>query len=131
MSSFDGRCGRYIWTKDTRPREWILEADYEAFVAQHTLGNVYHCVQTADGEMKIFFDRQRGYGVNPDGFSAVDYTPYYVGDKVGVLNGSKVGQVGVIDAVGWHVNDGKVFFFIEFEGRVSSRRYWESDIEPS
>jgi hypothetical protein len=48
MSEYIGKCGRYLWSPDMDPKDWIHENDYEIFVSQHSIGRIYHCVGEKD-----------------------------------------------------------------------------------
>jgi len=128
MDDLIGKCGRYLWSRDIEPADWILEEDYDAFVSQHSLGRIYHCVDVEGEFIVIKSKRDQSYRVNPEGFQTVPSTDFYVGDEVKVLNGSQSGKVGVIAGLGWHSNKEKIIYTLEVDGKRRSRQYWEEDI---
>ncbi len=128
MNDFVVSCGRYFWSPKIKPRDWIREADYEAFTSQHSLGRIYHCVGIEDNFIVLKSNRNESYRVNPEGFHQVPFTDFYIGDKVKVLNGSKAGMIAVID-MGWHAKREKIIYLLEIDGKRRTRHYWEENIE--
>ena len=129
MNDLVGKCGRYLWSPDIEPKNWISETDYESFISQHSLGKIYHCVDLKDNFIVISSNKKENYRVNPEGFSIVPFTHFYVGDRIKILNGSKTGKIGVISNMGWHSKKEKIIFLLKIDDKKSSRQYWEEDIE--
>ena len=125
-----GQCGRYLWSADIEPAEWIRPDDYADFTAQHSLGRIYHCQGETPPYIAIQANRRQAFRVNPEGFSPVPDTPYYIGDSVRIQVGSQAGAEAEIVSMGWHTNKQKILFGLAVNGKRRSRQYWEEDIAP-
>jgi len=130
MNDYVGKCGRYLWSPDIEPIDWIFEADYEAFTSQHSLGRIYHCVGVEGDFVVLKSSRNECFRVNPEGFHQTPFTEYYIGDKVEILSGSQTGAIGTISSMGWHSKREKIIYSLEVDGKRRSRQYWEEDIKP-
>ena len=130
MNNYIGSCGRYLWSPDTNPKDWILKTDYDSFISQHSLGRIYHCIGIEGDFIILKSNRKESYRVNPKGFCQIPSTNFYIGDKVKILSGSQVGAIAIIFSMGWHTNKKKIIYSLEINGKRRSKQYWDEDIEP-
>jgi hypothetical protein len=131
MSEFTQQCGRYLWSPDIEPQDWIAPDDYDGFLSQHSLGTIYHCTGAEAPYIVLQANRHDRFRVNPQGFAPVPTTDHFVGDNVTILSGSKSGKSARIEAMGWHTNKQKIIYILSVNGKRSSRQYWEDEFEPS
>lgn len=127
---YAGRCGVYRPVKATRSIDPITPTERDAFAHEHWPNLVYHCLCDDGRTMTLAAHRALEHRVDSDGFEVVASTSFYLGDAVTVGVGSRRGQAAVIHRTEWHRKRQRIVFHLRFGDEISSRWYWEEDLQP-
>lgn len=87
-------------------------------------GKIFKCID--EGERLTLRYGNKEFRVKPQLYKVVDEPKYKIGDKVKIISSSKI--VKIIDT-NWHMKDNTPFYFIQDNGKKSTRRFYESDLE--
>ena len=131
MQHLIGMCGRYHWSVETDSPDCIHKNSSTAFVYQHQLGKIYHCIGVIDDWIVLQAKRGIRYKLKAVHFRSLAKSAFYVGDAVNVLNGSLQDQIAVIQGIGWHSKHQKLIFILYAQHKRRSRWYFAEDIAPA
>ena len=131
MQHFLGMCGRYHWLAERETPDCIHRNSYTAFVHQHQLGKIYHCIGVVDDFLVLQAKRSTSFKVKAVHFQPLAASAFYMGDAVRVLNGSLQDQMAVIQGIGWHSKHQKLIFILYAQHKRCSRWYFAEDIAPA
>lgn len=87
-------------------------------------GKIFRCVN--EGENLTLRYRDKEYRVNPKLYKVVNEPKYKIGDKVNIISKSKIVE---ITDIYWHIKKNASFYFVQEDGKKSTRRYYESELE--
>ncbi len=87
-------------------------------------GKIFECVN--EGERLTLRYGDKEFRVNPQLYKVVYEPKYKIGDKVNIISKLKIVQITDIN---WHMKDNTPFYFVQEDGKKSTRRYYESELE--
>ncbi len=96
----------------------------EDFFALQPNGKVFQCISTQKEKITLKYG-EKVFRVNSRLYKVVGELLYKVGDRVEIIERSLVGQ---ISDVNWHIKDDAPFYFVEFGGKKSGKRYRDCDL---
>ena len=99
--------------------------DRESFFSINPNGKVFECVSSAQ-DMLVLQYGERRFKVNSCLYKMVDEPKFRLKSYVKIVKKSIVGQVIEIN---WHLKDNEPFYYLEIEGKRSSHRYKENELE--
>jgi hypothetical protein len=101
--------------------------DLSSFSAIRPSGKVFEFVGDDQGYIVLKYGNEN-FRVKPDLYKPVTGVDFYIGDSVCVT--SKVPEkYGVIVAVEWHFKGQKPIYYLQFDGKRSSRRYSKEELQ--
>lgn len=103
----------------------IADLDLVAFAALHPAGKVFQYVGSEDAWRVVQYGANT-YRVSPDILKPIPTPAFEVGQPVVARE-----RVGVVADVTWHFKDMAPIYFLEFQGKRSSRRYSEAELLPA
>lgn len=122
MSSFSARSfGVCNWFPE-HGKHLVADVDRSAFAALSPAGKVFQRVGV-EGEWLIVRYGANTYRVNPSVLKLVPAPAFDVGQPVLARDRS-----GVVADVTWHFKEVAPIYFLEFDGKRSSRRYSEEEL---
>lgn len=125
MSSFSAKSfGVCNWFPE-HGQHLVADADRVAFAALNPAGKVFQCVG-AEGDWLIVRYGANTYRVSSDVLKPVHAPAFDVGQTVTAKDKS-----GVVADVTWHFKEATPIYFLEFDGKRSSRRYSEAELVPA
>ena len=87
-------------------------------------GKIFECID--EGERLTLRYGNKEFRVKPQLYKVVCEPRYKIGDKVKIISSSKIVQI--ID-INWHMKDNTPFYFVQDNGKRSTRRYYERDLD--
>lgn len=103
----------------------VVDADREAFIALNPAGKIFQHVG-AEGEWLVVRYGANTYRVNPDVLRPVPAPAFDVGQAVTARD-----RPGVVADVTWHFKEEAPIYFLQIDGKRSSRRYSEAELVPA
>ena len=125
---FVGKWGFYPWSPEHQEHhgpDTIHPGDLNAWSQSHPYGGLFECVGVDGGYLILAYGKQR-FRVRPQLFRKVARPSHRIGDVVQLESKGQIVR-GVVVKIQWHHQKNEPFFFIEKEGKPSSKRYWDSD----
>lgn len=87
-------------------------------------GKIFECVNEGENLTLRYGDKE--FRVNPQLYKVVNEPKYKIGDKVNIISKSKIVEITDIN---WHIKENTPFYFVQEDGKKSTRRYYESELE--
>ncbi|WP_040214197.1 DUF6960 family protein [Clostridium polynesiense] len=87
-------------------------------------GKIFECVNAGENLTLRYGDKE--FRVNPQLYKVVNEPKYKIGDKVNIISKSKIVKITDIN---WHIKENTPFYFVQEDGKKSTRRYYESELE--
>jgi hypothetical protein len=102
----------------------VVDADRLAFAALNPAGKIFQCIGM-EGEWLVVRYGTNVYRVNPGVLKPVPPPVFDVGQTV-----TSKDRSGVVADVTWHFKEAAPIYFLQFDGKRSSRRYSEQELRP-
>jgi hypothetical protein len=102
---------------------FIDESDRASFAALSPAGKVFRCV-VMDGDWLLLEYGVNTYRANIDVFKKVSAPAFRIGQRV-LVNGRR----STVALVTWHFKNEAPIYLLAFDGKQSSRRYGEAELE--
>lgn len=120
-----GTCGLYPWfEEDDVHLIYPEDVDIARKLVLH--GKVFYCAEQYGEFIRIVYG-DYSLRVKPQLFQPVRSLHFKFGDLVTVR--SSEGKKGTIINIGWHYKSDEPMYYLMFNGKKSSRRYFEQELE--
>lgn len=100
----------------------VAPHDLEGFTALRPNGKVFQCLGDESGFLVVRYG-DRLFHVSQEVVKSVPSPEYRIGQTV-----ITKGKYGVVVDIEWHFKDSVPIYFLTFEGKRSSRRYFENEL---
>ncbi|QIQ21406.1 DUF6960 family protein [Zophobihabitans entericus] len=124
---YRGTYGLYPWFPDDD--ETLIHANDLQKVKAFSINGLYGYVFYCSDENADFIELSYGdftFKVKPDLYSTIPSIQFHLGEHVAVIGVSE--KKGVIVSIKWHSKYSKPMYFLSFNGRKSSRRYFDTEL---
>lgn len=126
MNPVDGGWCLYPWFEE-HGSEYIHPDDIDAFRTLMPNGKLFKWIGT-DNDFVVLEHASKQYRVKPTLAKPVPKPVYDFGEAVRVRSGNENKPATIRDIM-WHFQKNEPFFYLDFEGKKSSRRYWTHEIQ--
>ena len=121
------RYGLYPWFPELGS-ELVHPDDLQKLRDFHPFGKVFHTVEGEDWIVLHYQDHR--FRVRPEKFRPVSGIRYWIGDRVMALQSGRL-RAAAVDDVHWHFKLERPMYFLSFDGKRSSRRYFDDELDPA
>lgn len=87
-------------------------------------GKIFKCVNEGENLTLRYGDKE--FRVNTQLYKVVNEPKYKIGDKVNIISKLKIVEITDIN---WHIKENTPFYFVQENGKKSTRRYYESELD--
>jgi hypothetical protein len=124
MSKNIGTWGLYQWFPEYG-EHLIFSNNLERFKALLPNGKVFYCINEDKDFLTLQYNEDVYY-VKTTLYKKVPIPLFSFGKQVQVTNHPD--RVNIVRGIEWHFKQNAVIYYLEIDGKLSSKRYWEQEL---
>lgn len=109
----------------TDPSKLHPDDDFETF--KYTGGQIFECQDITDDGYLLLVNHDYRFRVKPDNYEKIPYLSFRLGNQVGIKKYPN--KSAIVVKIGWHEKRSEAMYYLEINGKRSSRTYWADELE--
>lgn len=130
MKNFIDTWGFYKWSVDFNEEKDIHPDDLEKMKKLFPIQKIFHCIDCTDEYLILKYENKtfinETYRVKPLNYEQKNEPNFKLNEKVKTKNSEKYGE---IREIAWHFQKNSYFYYLNIDGKSSSRRYFDFELE--